>query len=251
MHLDWWTIALQTINFAVLVFLLHRFLYKPVLRLIDARKAEVQHQYDEARAAEENAKARFSAVEAERAGISTERETLLKSAAVAAEKAAEARRQLAEREAQALIDGTRKTLATEREQALDEARRVALDLGSEFARRLLAEVPAQFRAEAWMERIEKALIELPNAELEALTTQLRDGGILTVATASALSPTTADALRNRLGRLLGSGVAIDFTVNPELIGGAELHFPAAVLRCSWQSALATLRSEIESHASSH
>ena len=41
MHLDWWTIALQTINFAILVWLLHRFLYKPVLRMIDARKAEI------------------------------------------------------------------------------------------------------------------------------------------------------------------------------------------------------------------
>ena len=203
MHLDWWTIALQTINFAVLVWLLHRFLYKPVLRLIDARKAEVQRQYDDAKAAEDKAKAHLAAVEAERAGINAERETLLKSAAAAAEKAAEARRQLAEHDAQALIDGTRKTLATEREQALEEARRAALDLGSEFARRLLAEVPAQFRAEAWMERIEQSLAELPKPELDALTSQLKDGGTLTVATASPLSPTTADALRNRLRRLLG------------------------------------------------
>ena len=249
MHLDWWTIALQTINFAVLVFLLHRFLYKPVLRLIDARKAEVQRQYDEAKAMEDKAKAHLAAVEAERAGINAERETLLKTAAAAAEKAAEARRQLAERDAQTLTDGTRKMLAAEREQALEEARRAALDLGSEFARRLLAEVPAQFRAEAWMERIEKSLVELPKPELDALTSQLQDGGILIVATASPLSTAAADALRIRLRHLLGNGVAIDFKVNPELIGGAELHFPAAVLRCSWQSALATLRSEIESHAS--
>jgi len=251
MHLDWWTIALQSVNFAVLVFLLHRFLYKPVQRLIDARKAEVQRQYDDAKAAEEKAKAHLAALEAERARINAERETLLKSAAVAAEKAAEARRQVAEREAQALIDGTRKTLATEREQALEEARRVALDLGSEFAGRLLAEVPAQFRAEAWMERIEKSLAELPKAELEALTSQLKGGGTLTVTTASPLSPATADTLRNRLGRLLGKGIVIDFQVTPEIIGGAELRFPAAILRCSWQSALATLRSEIEFHASAH
>ena len=164
MHLDWWTIALQTINFAVLVFLLHRFLYKPVLRLIDARKAEVQRQYDEAKAMEDKAKAHLAAVEAERAGINAERETLLKTAAAAAEKAAEARRQLAERDAQTLTDGTRKMLAAEREQALEEARRAALDLGSEFTRRLLAEVPAQFRAEAWMERIEKSLVELPKPD---------------------------------------------------------------------------------------
>ena len=46
MHLDWWTIGLQTVNFAILVWLLHRFLYKPVLAMIDARKAEVRRQFD-------------------------------------------------------------------------------------------------------------------------------------------------------------------------------------------------------------
>jgi F-type H+-transporting ATPase subunit b len=251
MHLDWWTIALQTINFTVLVFLLHRFLYKPLSRLTDARKADVRRQYDDAKAAEEKAQAHLAAIEAERAGINAERETLLKAAATAAEKAADARRQLAEREAQALIDGTRKTLAAEREQALDEAQRAALDLGSEFARRLLAEVPARFRTEAWMDQIDQSLTGLSKSELEALKGQLKDGGTLTVATASPLSPAAADALRNRLGRLLGNSVTIDFQVNPELIGGAELQFPAAVLRCSWQSAIATLRSEIETHASPH
>ena len=105
MHLDWWTIALQTINFAVLVWLLRRFLYKPVLRLIDARKAEVQHQYDDAKAIEDKAKAHLAAIEAERAGMRVERETVLRSAAAAAEEAAEARRSRAEREAQALLDG--------------------------------------------------------------------------------------------------------------------------------------------------
>jgi F-type H+-transporting ATPase subunit b len=251
MHLDWWTIALQTINFAILVWLLNRFLYKPVLRVIDTRKAEVCRQYDEAKAVEDKAKAHLAAIEAERAGISVERETVLRTAAAAAEEAAESRRSRAERESQALLDGARKTLAAEREGALEQARSVALDLGAEFARRLLAEVPMQARAEAWMERIEQSLKALPKTELDELTGQLKDGRTLTVVTASPLPPATADAWRNRLGRPLGNGIAIAFEVNPDLIGGAELHFPAAVLRFSWQSALAALRSEIDVHANAH
>ena len=38
MHIDWWTIALQTVNFVILVWLLQRFLYRPVLR--DDRRAQ-------------------------------------------------------------------------------------------------------------------------------------------------------------------------------------------------------------------
>ena len=39
MQIDWWTFALQTINFVVLVWLLWRVLYKPVREVIEKRKA--------------------------------------------------------------------------------------------------------------------------------------------------------------------------------------------------------------------
>ena len=52
MHVDWSTLALQTVNFAILVWLLHRFLYRPVLRLLDARRAEIDKQYAESHMAE-------------------------------------------------------------------------------------------------------------------------------------------------------------------------------------------------------
>jgi F-type H+-transporting ATPase subunit b len=81
MHLDWWTIGLQTINFGILVWLLYRFLYKPVLTMIDARKAEVRRQFDTVRDFEAKANAELAAVEAERAGIAAEREAALKAAA--------------------------------------------------------------------------------------------------------------------------------------------------------------------------
>ncbi|WOJ91330.1 hypothetical protein RZS28_08775 [Methylocapsa polymorpha] len=88
MRFDWWTFGLQTINFAVLVWLLHRFLYKPVLRIIDARRAEVEGQFAEASAAEAKAKNELAAIEAERAGIAGEHEAALKTAAAQAEEAA-------------------------------------------------------------------------------------------------------------------------------------------------------------------
>jgi len=245
MHLDWWTLALQTVNFAVLVWLLQRFLYKPVLRMVDARRAEVEKQYADARAAETAAKEGLSAIAAERAGIAAERDVVLKAAATQAEETAVARRAKAERDAAALLDGARKSLATEREQALAEARRMALDLGAAFARRLLAEVPMTLRAEAWIERIEQHLLTLPKPELETLVRQLGNGETLRVVTAFPLPAETAEAWRRRLRQPLGGGGAIAFAADPDLIAGAELHFPTAILRFSWQSALARVRSEMD------
>jgi F-type H+-transporting ATPase subunit b len=244
MHFDWWTLALQTANFAVLVWLLHRFLYKPVLRMIDARKADIQKQYDDAKVAEDKAKTHLAAIEAQRAGIAAEREAALRAAASQAQEAAQARRAQADREAQALIDAARKTLSQERESALAGLRQSALDLGADFASRLLAEIPISLRAEAWIERIEKRLEALPEAERAALVAPLVAGKALTVVTPAVLSPEIAATWRDRLHKPLGDSIAIAFASDPALIAGAELHFPTAILRFSWRSALDTLRSEI-------
>src|SRR5271166_229437 len=41
MLIDWFTIAAQALNFLILVWLLKRFLYKPILRAIDAREKRI------------------------------------------------------------------------------------------------------------------------------------------------------------------------------------------------------------------
>jgi F-type H+-transporting ATPase subunit b len=112
---------------------------------------------------------------------------------------------------------------------------------------LLADVPMQYRAEAWIERIEHHLKALPQGEREALTRQLSDGQSLKVVTAAALPPAMAGQWQERLHRSLGSS-GITFEVDPDLIAGAELHFPTAILRFSWQSALLAARTEVSSHA---
>ncbi len=251
MHLDLWTIALQTVNFVILAALLYRFLYQPVLGMIEARQAEVQRQYDDAKAIEEKARTGLEAIASAREGIAAERKAALAAAAAQAQEAAETRLGEAKREAQALLDGTRTTLADERKQVAGEVRRAALDLGAEFARRLLAETPSELRGAAWIEGIEQHLNALPEPEREALKKQLANGHALTVQIAAPLSGAAAETWKDRLSRCLGNDIAIAFEVNSELIAGAELHFPAAVLRFSWRSELQSLRSEIEAHGNAH
>lgn len=251
MHLDWWTLALQTVNFAVLVWLLHRFLYKPVLRLVDARKAEVQRQYADAKAAEDKANAQLAAVAADRAGLAAERDSALKAAAAQAREMIAAARARGEHEVQALLESGRTTLAAERQQALAAVQQLALELGAQFARQLLAQAPVALQAEASIGRIEQFLKGLTPGEGEALARQVDGGEPLIVVTATPLPAGIADAWRARLRALLGNAITIDFKVSPELIAGAELRFPTAELRFSWENALATMRSEVTAHADPH
>lgn len=246
MHFDWWTLALQTVNFAILVWLLQRFLYKPVLRLIDARRDEIGHQYAAADVAKQAAESERQAAATDRLGIADERDAVLRTAAAQAEQVAATRRKQAEAEAAGLIAETRHSLAEEHGAARTELRRQALDLGLAVARRLLDEIPPGLRAEAWLERIEQHLAGLtPEARAE-----LRDGvhGGLTVITASALPDEVRQDWQRRLRQAFGNHLEIGFATDPTLIAGADLHFANAILRFSWQDALATIQAGLGSDA---
>lgn len=57
MSIDWITVAAQIANFLVLVWLLKRFLYRPILDGIDAREAEIKDRMQEAAHATQQAQA--------------------------------------------------------------------------------------------------------------------------------------------------------------------------------------------------
>jgi F-type H+-transporting ATPase subunit b len=247
MRFDWWTFALQTVNFAILVWLLQRFLYKPLLARIDARRAAFDSERAEIRTGEEEVKTALAALQADREDIAKERAETLRAAAARAEEEAAARHAEARREASALLDETRATLAQERDRAQMETRRAALDLGGEIARRLLAEVPAEMLVEAWLLRIEAHLGTLPAAERDELASELSGGAALRVVTAVSLGEAATVEWRARLHSALGDRITITFETDDALIAGAELHFPYAVLRFSWRSTLARMRAEIENH----
>ena len=64
MQIDWWTFAAQIINLIILLFLLRKFLYIPVLKAVDARQKLIA---DELRkAADEHKKAARLTRECER-----------------------------------------------------------------------------------------------------------------------------------------------------------------------------------------
>jgi len=244
MRIDWSTLALQLVNFAILVWLLERFLYRPVLKVVDARRAAADERYADAARAADAAKQQLSELAAQRAGVAAECAASLGRAQEEGRTVIATRRAEAERDAQTLLDDARRTLARERDQVLSEARGTALDLAAEMARRVLAETPQSVRDQGWLERIDGHLKSLPAADRSELADQLSAGRTLRVVTAQPLSAQMQELWQGRLRESLGSGVAIGFADEPHLIAGAELRFPYATLSFSVQSALRALQEEV-------
>ena len=60
MLVDWFTVAAQVVNFVILVWLLKRFLYQPILHAIDAREQRIALSLADAAAKEAEARTRRS-----------------------------------------------------------------------------------------------------------------------------------------------------------------------------------------------
>jgi len=103
MSIDWVTVLAQIANFLVLVWLLKRFLYKPILNGIDSREAEIAERMGEARRAQEKAAAAEADFVAEQQKLQADQDAL-----------AERIREQAKQQRDALLAEAREKLEQER-----------------------------------------------------------------------------------------------------------------------------------------
>ena len=67
MRIDWWTLSLQTVNVLILIWILSRFLFRPVVAMIDERRAATAKVLSDAEAAKKQAIAARETAEQESA----------------------------------------------------------------------------------------------------------------------------------------------------------------------------------------
>lgn len=245
MQINWWTLALQGINFLLLVWLLERFLYRPVKDVIAKRKELAEHAFDEAKTAKQEAEEEGRRFNEDRMQLSQERQALLKQ--LHEELEAERRKTIeqARDEAANLVKTARAAIAEEREAAISELREEVAALAVDMASSLLRKSGPGVSNDVFLGQIEEKLQSLSDNERERLNTDLAtDGAGLTVVTAAPLAPEDEDRWRTRIGACLGQPECAEFVSEPEIIGGAELRFPHAVLTLTWADQLEAAKQEL-------
>ena len=222
MNFDWTTFTLELLNFFVLLWLLRRFLYRPVLGVIAARQAKIEAQLRdaeqtraEAQAAKQACKENLSAWEKEKALARAELER---------EIAAERDRQLQAVAEEALEARARRRAQEERERQEWErmAERQALDLGGRFVAKLL-ERAASPELEARLVAVALAdLPQLPLEQADQVRAALADAR-LEIASAFPLADAQRAALAEALSLMAGRPVAPRFQEDPSLLAGLRIH----------------------------
>ncbi|MHA7319967.1 F0F1 ATP synthase subunit B family protein [Burkholderia pseudomallei] len=241
MRIDWSTLALQTVNVVVLVWLLSRFLFRPVSDIIAKRQAVARKLIDDASRERDAAHAERERARAERASLAAARDDALKDAL--AQAAAERERLIAaaRADAQALRDAARAQAdadAVQRAKALDaRATRLAIDI----AAKLLARLPDSARVAGFVDGVAASLARLPADVRASLADE--DAQVRLVAP-RALTAQEAAACRAAFAASVGRPLEPDVRVDPALIAGLELESKYANVRNSLRQDLATIEAAL-------
>jgi F-type H+-transporting ATPase subunit b len=234
MSIDWWTLGLQAVNFLVLVWLLHRLLFRPVREVIAKRKAAAAAALDAATKAKADAEAAQARYEADRAQLARDNAAKLRDLHRQAEDERARIVAAAQAEAERIAQAGRAAIAGERAAAVGALRSEAAAIAAAIAGRLLREAGPAATSDAFLAALEKRFHHASEEERDRLRRDLAQHGTLEVVTAAALSAADEARWRARLTELLGPVPTIGFAADPALIGGAELRFPHAVLGSNWR-----------------
>lgn len=230
MQIDWLTVGAQVVNFLILVVLLRRFLYRPVLAAMDRREQRIAAALQEAERREREAEARGQALAAAGADLERQRHALLAGARDDAD--AERRRLLDEVRAE--VERQRTHVRVQLEQEWDDQRHALTGrlaaAATDATRRALSDL-----ADADLEHaIARTFCHRLAALDEATRAAVADAaaGQAVVSTTFEPDPATArlvaDAVREHLGREATFVQAHDLVAGIEVrVGGWKLSWTVA------------------------
>jgi len=221
MLIDWFTVAAQIINFLILMWLLKRFLYKPILNAIDAREKRIADQLALANRIQAEAIEQKNEFEQKNKQFEQQHVVLLEQA-----------RTDAQTEKKKLIQQARQETSQLRNQWLDSLEKDQKSLNISIAKRIQNEVFAISRktlSELADSELESQIIEKFIHKLQALEDKKkiqlksqRQSDLAIVRTAFALTQDQQKQLTQHFARLLGITNTVRFELEPDLLSGIEL-----------------------------
>jgi len=223
MLIDWFTVGAQALNFIILVWLLKRFLYKPILNAVDARETRIAGELADADAKKAEARKERDEFQHKNEEFDQQRAALLSKATGEAD---------AER--QRLLDEARKAadvLSAKRQEAL---RSDAVNLNQAIRRRTQQEVFAIARkalTDLAAISLEERMCEVFTQRLRSMDGKAKEGlaGALETASDPALIRSAfdlpaaqRDLIQKALNETFSADVQVRFETAPDLVSGIEL-----------------------------
>jgi F-type H+-transporting ATPase subunit b len=241
MRIDWWTLGLQTINAVVLIWLLSRFLFKPIAAIVAARRQAADALLADAHAAKAQA-------EQERAGAAAQTRALADQragafAAIEAQAMEHKARMLAQvqQEADTLRAAAHAQREAARQAETDAVHARAVALAVDIAAKVLERLPDDALIDGFIDGL---AAQVPKLSAATRATLGIDGTPLRMRVARAPNANQAERCRKALSDALDRPIVLDWVVEPSLIAGLELDAEHASIRNSLRSDLELVSTEL-------
>jgi F-type H+-transporting ATPase subunit b len=232
MLIDWFTVGAQAVNFIILVWLLKRFLYKPVLSAIDAREQRIaQASADADRRTGEVQKARDE-LQAERKTFDDQRGALFAKAGLEAKAQGERLLSSARQAAESLTSKQNAALLAEAAELSDRLARLAAAESLNIARSALKDLADADLEEHIIKVFGHRLREMDPKTREAFGISLkRSDGVPVVASSFDLSQHEKATIQTAVNETFSADIPLRFETSSRGIAGIEL--TSGGQRLSW------------------
>lgn len=232
MQIDWWTLGLQAINFLVLVWLLWRFLFRPVKTIIQRRQELATQATDKAEVTQRQAEAEKARYESDRLALAEERRDVLKKAHDGAAAERQTILEAARTEARQITDAARKAMEEDRRQDMAALKDDIASLAGDMAAHILQSAAPDAYTGLLLDRLVATIHDLPT---DGKTQFMADAGTgpATIVTARPLDDASKAACTGKLHQLLPKECDIRFEADAALGGGVELRLAHTIISYSF------------------
>jgi len=223
MLIDWFTVGAQALNFLILVWLLKHFLYKPILKAIDAREKGIADQLADANTKKTEAQKDRDDFQAKNKAFDEQRSALLAKATDEAKAEREHLLDEAKREADTLRTAQATALRNDQARLDKEITRVAREEVFAISRKALADL-----ATATLEERVGAVFTRRLGEMDGKAKETMGAAIKTsaepalVQSAFDLPADQRATIQNALNETFSAQVRVRFETAPDAICGIEL-----------------------------
>jgi len=222
MLIDSFTVIAQIINFLILIYLLKRFLFNRIIKIMDEREKQITDQMQDAEKAKEAAQKELD----EQQKIREELQGKWNEMLAQAKKDAQKKREELVKEARSKIDeeqkNWREAILKQRTAFLRDLRHLSCEQVCQISRKVLSDLAG--------EKLENQLIENFLIQLGKLSKEEKDDFIrfidkderkIWVDSSFQLTREKESEVRKILEKIIGDKIEINFKVSPKLICGIE------------------------------
>lgn len=247
MQIDWFTFAAQLINFVILLGLLSKFLYRPIINAMDAREKRISDRLKEARTEREEAENEKKLYESKKLSLEKKEDELLQKAK---EEVAEQRKAWLH-EARTKVEQTQKewkeAIERERDAFIQQFKEEAGKQTMDMARKIMRDLAnADLESQA-IKHFLSQLHERTASEQDLMLNEIKKADQpLIIKSGFELPSKYRKEIEQELQRLTNGSIKHEYEVDENLGFGIEMHTDGWKIAWSLQSYLDELENRIRS-----